>query len=80
MKVVAAIITNGDGRFLIARKKEGKPLAGCWEFPGGKMEPDELPEEAIRREIREELSLTLMNIREFCHYRFQTSRKILDFT
>ncbi|MFN8154222.1 MAG: (deoxy)nucleoside triphosphate pyrophosphohydrolase [Bacteroidia bacterium] len=80
MKVVAAIILRGDGKFLIARKKTGKPLAGYWEFPGGKMEPDELPEEAIRREIHEELNLTLRDIREYCHYRFQASHRVLEFT
>ena len=53
--VVAALIVR-DGRLLIARRPEGKNMAGRWEFPGGKLECGESPEEAIEREIREELA------------------------
>ena len=53
--VVAALIVR-DGRLLIARRPEGKHMAGRWEFPGGKLEKGESPEEAIEREIREELA------------------------
>lgn len=52
--VVAAVITRGD-LILGARKARG-PLAGYWEFPGGKVERDETPESALAREIREELA------------------------
>ena len=54
--VVAALIVR-DGRLLIARRPEGKHMAGRWEFPGGKLEKGESPEEAIEREIREELEI-----------------------
>ena len=54
IKVVAAILQKED-KILIARKKEGKPLAGYFEFPGGKIEEGETPQEALVREIREEL-------------------------
>lgn len=54
--VVAGIIIHKD-RLLIARKKEGKPLAGYWEFPGGKVEEGELPEEALARELFEEMGI-----------------------
>lgn len=53
--VVAALIVR-DGRLLIARRPEGKHMAGRWEFPGGKLEKGESPEKAIEREIREELA------------------------
>ena len=53
--VVAALIVR-DGRLLIARRPEGKHMAGRWEFPGGKLECGESPEEAIEREIREEMA------------------------
>jgi 8-oxo-dGTP diphosphatase len=56
--VVAAIIKKED-KFLIARKKQGKPLAGLWEFPGGKMELGETPEESLIRELKEEMNVTI---------------------
>ena len=55
--VVAAVIWRGR-RFLAVRRPEGKPQAGYWEFPGGKVEPGESREEALARELNEELGLT----------------------
>ncbi len=55
--VVAAALTNDKGEVLVQRRPEGKPMAGLWEFPGGKVEPDEKPEDALVRELREELSI-----------------------
>ncbi len=52
--MVAAVIERG-GKLLITRRPEGSHLAGLWEFPGGKPHPGESLEEALRREIREEL-------------------------
>jgi 8-oxo-dGTP diphosphatase len=54
--VVCALIEDEAGRVLVARRPEGKHLAGLWEFPGGKLEPGETPEAALVREIREELA------------------------
>ena len=54
--VVAALIVR-EGRLLIARRPEGRHMAGRWEFPGGKLEKGESPEDAVEREIREELGL-----------------------
>lgn len=54
--VVAAILWRGD-RFLAVRRPPGKPMAGMWEFPGGKLEPGETPADALVREIREELGV-----------------------
>lgn len=56
--VVGAVIRDGD-RVLLARRPEGKDQAGLWEFPGGKIEPGETPEEALARECREELALEI---------------------
>lgn len=55
--VVAVALIDVDGRVLIAKRPEGKTLAGLWEFPGGKVEPGERPEAALIRELREELGI-----------------------
>ena len=55
--VVACALVDADGRVLIAQRPEGKPMAGLWEFPGGKVEPGETPEETVVRELREELGI-----------------------
>lgn len=54
VKVVCAVVVR-DGRVLIARRPDGKRLAGLWEFPGGKVEEDEEPAAALHRELQEEL-------------------------
>lgn len=58
INVVAAILEK-ENKILIARKREGKPLAGYWEFPGGKIENGETPEEALIRELYEEMSIKI---------------------
>ena len=55
--VAAAVILRPDGAFLLARRPAGKVYAGYWEFPGGKVEPGELPAAALARELREELGI-----------------------
>jgi 8-oxo-dGTP diphosphatase len=55
--VVAAMIARDDGRILIAERPEGKFMAGWWEFPGGKLEFGERPEDGLAREVREELNI-----------------------
>lgn len=55
--VVAVALIDPDGRVLIAQRPEGKALAGLWEFPGGKVEPGERPEQALIRELKEELGI-----------------------
>ncbi|MBU2532717.1 MAG: (deoxy)nucleoside triphosphate pyrophosphohydrolase, partial [Alphaproteobacteria bacterium] len=57
--VAAAALIDADNRVLIARRPPGKPMAGLWEFPGGKVQPGETPEEALIRELREELGIEL---------------------
>lgn len=53
--VVAALIRDNAGRYLITRRRKGTHLEGLWEFPGGKREPDESLEESLGRELTEEL-------------------------
>jgi 8-oxo-dGTP diphosphatase len=55
--VAACALLDRDGRVLIARRPEGKAMAGLWEFPGGKVEAGETPEAALVRELREELGV-----------------------
>ncbi|NNF78959.1 MAG: (deoxy)nucleoside triphosphate pyrophosphohydrolase [Rhizobiales bacterium] len=55
--VVACALVDPDGRVLLARRPEGKTMAGLWEFPGGKVMPGELPETALIRELEEELGI-----------------------
>lgn len=55
--VAACALIDADRRVLIAQRPEGKPMAGLWEFPGGKVEPGETPEETLIRELKEELGV-----------------------
>ena len=55
--VSACALVDTDRRILIAQRPEGKSMAGLWEFPGGKVEAGETPEEAIIRELQEELGI-----------------------
>ena len=57
--VVAAALVDTDGRVLIARRPKGKELEGLWEFPGGKVDANERPEDALIRELREELGIVV---------------------
>ena len=61
--VVACALVDPDNRVLLTQRPEGKSLAGLWEFPGGKLEAGESPEEALIRELHEELGIV---VREAC--------------
>lgn len=57
--VVACALIDADGRVLLTRRPEGKPMAGLWEFPGGKVDDGETPEAALIRELHEELGISV---------------------
>lgn len=57
--VAACALVDADGRVLIAQRPAGKPMAGLWEFPGGKVEADERPEQTLIRELGEELGIVI---------------------
>lgn len=59
LMVVAAALADAEGRVLLQQRAPGRPMAGLWEFPGGKVEPDERPEAALVRELREELGIEI---------------------
>jgi len=57
--VAVGILVDGQGRFLLTSRPPGKVYAGYWEFPGGKLEPGETVEQALRRELQEEIGVTI---------------------
>ena len=61
--VAACALVDADGRVLLAQRPQGTPMAGLWEFPGGKVETGERPEETLIRELEEELGIV---VREPC--------------
>ncbi len=70
MDIVTAAVIRDDTKVLIARRNKDKHLGGKWEFPGGKLEPNETPEQCLERELLEELSIKV-NVREFiCSNKF----------
>ena len=72
MLIVAAAVVIADGRVLLTRRAEGQHLAGLWEFPGGKLEAGESPEEAVVRECREEcgIDVSVERILDVTHNRY----------
>ena len=59
VQVAVGVLIRGDGAFLLTSRPEGKVYAGYWEFPGGKVEPGESIEQALRRELIEEIGVTI---------------------
>lgn len=57
--VVAAVIENEAGKILVAKRKQGKKLGGFWEFPGGKIEEGETPQDSLKRELQEEMNVEI---------------------
>ncbi len=67
--VVAGILKRQD-TFLIAERPVGKPYSGYWEFPGGKLEPHELAEHALKRELHEELGINVKAAQYLCDHHY----------
>lgn len=73
--VAAAVILAADQRILIARRPEHKHQGGLWEFPGGKVEPDETVAAALHRELREELAISVQSAEPFLEVRHDYADK-----
>lgn len=68
--VSVGVISDRSGRLLLQQRLEGTPCAGQWEFPGGKLEPGESAEQALRRELQEELGIVVrktLPLLQVCH-------------
>jgi 8-oxo-dGTP diphosphatase len=76
--VAAALIRNKNGQYLITRRMPHSNYGGYWEFPGGTIEPGESPEEALVREIKEELNINIETGTVFWHETHKTGSKIID--
>jgi len=77
LKVVAAIMEK-QGRLLIAKRKKGDRLEGLWEFPGGKLESGETPEEGLKRELQEEFGIETRVGKFLCSVCFTSSTHFLE--
>ena len=67
LRVAAGILRDARGRILIAERVGGGPFQGMWEFPGGKIDYGESPEQALARELAEELGIELLAVERFMH-------------
>lgn len=79
--LVTAGVLIRDGKVLVARRKTGSHLEGLWEFPGGKLDPGESPEEGLARELREELGVEVRvgKILEVVYHRYPEKEVLLSF-
>lgn len=79
MKVVTAAIIQDQGRFFVARRGPGEKLAGLWEFPGGKVEPNETLQDCLKREIKEELGVEALigKVVTESHYKYEHGEILL---
>ena len=76
--VVIAAVIEKEGRFLVTRRQAGTHLEGYWEFPGGKCHPGETQEQALRREIREELDAEIAAPRKIFETRYRYPERTVE--
>jgi 8-oxo-dGTP diphosphatase len=76
--VVAAALFDSNGRVLIAERPPGKHMAGRWEFPGGKVNPDESEADALARELREELGIEVLSSHPFMRLRHAYADRMVE--
>ena len=80
LHVMAGVLRRHDGHVLITERPAGKHLAGCWEFPGGKLDPGEAPRDGLARELHEELGICLVAAEPLLvlPWRYGTKELLLD--
>ena len=78
VRVAAAVLFDSAGRVLIARRPPDKHMAGYWEFPGGKLDGDETGEQALARELREELGIELRRCHPLLQLRHDYGDRVVE--
>jgi 8-oxo-dGTP diphosphatase len=78
VRVVAAVLRDDHGRVLIAQRPAGKHMAGYWEFPGGKIAPGESSEQALKRELAEELGVSLQRCHPLLQLRHDYADRVVE--
>ncbi|MSR08625.1 MAG: 8-oxo-dGTP diphosphatase MutT [Gammaproteobacteria bacterium] len=78
IRVAAGILRDPAGRILIAQRPAGGHVGGFWEFPGGKLNPDEAPGQALVRELQEELGITVEAATPFMTYRHEYPERVVE--
>ncbi len=80
LQVVVGILADGAGNVLVNQRRPGTHLAGCWEFPGGKLQPDERPRQGLARELAEELDVAVLEAERLLmlEHAYPTRRVHLD--
>ena len=79
VKVAAGIIRNEFGQIYLTQRLEGQDFAQALEFPGGKVHIDETPEEALRRELEEEVGIHVLSAFPYEHFSFEYPTKVIEF-
>ena len=78
IRVAAAVLHDAEGRILVGQRPAGKTLAGLWEFPGGKLEPGEAAEAALRRELCEELGIRVQSCRPLMQLQYEYPERYVE--
>lgn len=78
VRVAAGVIWRDDGCVLVSRRLPGKPMAGAWEFPGGKVQPPETPRQTLDRELYEELGLVVRRAHPLMSYEQQYPDRLIE--
>jgi 8-oxo-dGTP diphosphatase len=78
VRVVAAVLRDASGRVLIAQRPPGRHMAGYWEFPGGKIAPGESGEQALTRELAEELGVSLRRCHPLLQLRHDYADRVVE--